>query len=117
MKFNPENSDYTIGALSSLKDAMEKITANHRGSVVVVSDDLLVLGVLSDGDIRRAMVKGATMFMPVEKAMNPNFVSTGNDGKDREEILANHPNINLVPVVDGANTLVDLVIRGGEYKG
>lgn len=113
-----QNFDYIINADSTLSDAMVKITVNHRGCVVVVDNDMLVVGVLSDGDIRRAMVKGATTFTPVEKAMNPNFVSVSSgDNIDADKFFEDHKNINIVPVIDDKNKLVDVIARGGMYSG
>ncbi|OGZ57355.1 MAG: hypothetical protein A3B96_01260 [Candidatus Spechtbacteria bacterium RIFCSPHIGHO2_02_FULL_43_15b] len=112
---NPQNFDYTIDADSTLKVAMQKITANHRGCLIVVDDSTLVVGVLSDGDIRRAMVKGATIIAPVRKAMNTNFLSIESDDTNVERFFEKHSNINVVPVVDRGNKLVDVKIRGGAY--
>lgn len=119
-KLDIKNSNYIIKEDVSLNEAMEAITYNHRGCVVVVNKDFLVLGVLSDGDIRRALVKGATMITPAGKVLNTNFVSVRNDARDTlknpEQFFEVHPNLSVVPVLGGKNRLVDILVRGGPYR-
>jgi CBS domain-containing protein len=114
-----KNLDYIVVSDATLNDAMQKITVNHRGCIVVVDKDMLVVGVLSDGDIRRAIVKGATIFTPVCKVMNQKFLAIFEDKESESvnEIFSKHPYVNVIPKVDKKNKLRDLIIRGGAYKG
>jgi len=116
-----KNSNYIIFNDQSIQEAMESITYNHRGCVVVVNRDWGVLGVISDGDIRRAMVSGATQITPIEKIINTNFVVLTESGKNKLEdvydIFKDHPKVSIVPVVDDSNKLVDIIIKGGVYNG
>lgn len=117
-----KNSNYVVRDFSSLQDVMEAITANHSGSAVVVDDEWHVIGIITDGMIRRALLKGAIMQTPARQALNYNIVSIQNtDTKtlnNIEKFFLNTPAyINVVPVVDDKNILVDIVIRGGSYEG
>ena len=113
-KTNIKNSRYLIFNDASIQDAMEAITHNHRGCVVMVSRDLVVMGVLSDGDIRRAIIKGATSITPVQKVANVNFISVSykHAEEDKENILSRHSDINVIPVIDNKNKLIDVIVRG-----
>ncbi|MBI1888685.1 MAG: CBS domain-containing protein [Candidatus Spechtbacteria bacterium] len=119
-KLDIKNSNYIVKEDASLNEAMEAITYNHRGCVVVVDKDFLVLGVLSDGDIRRALVKGATMITPVSKVLNTNFVSVRDDARDTlqnpERFFEAHANLNVIPVLGEKNRLADILVRGGPYR-
>lgn len=119
-KLDIKNSNYIVRDDVFLAEAMEAITYNHRGCVVVVDKDFLVLGVLSDGDVRRALVKGATMITPVSKVLNTNFVSVSNDERETlenpEHFFEAHPNVTVVPVLGEKNKLVDILVRGGPYR-
>ena len=114
-----KNSNYVVQDDASCAEAMEAITYNHRGCVVVADKNFLVLGVLSDGDIRRALVKGVTMVTPAGKILNTNFISIRYDARetllDPDHFFQDHPNINVVPVLGERNTLVDILVRGGAY--
>jgi len=74
-KFNHQNSSYVVMENVSLEEAMAAITLNQRGAVVVVSGKGTLLGILSDGDIRRALLRHATLITPIAKIINPNVTS------------------------------------------
>ena len=56
------NKDLIIQPNKSLKDAMLKINKNAIGIIFIV-DSKKLLGVLTDGDIRRAILKGINIFL------------------------------------------------------
>ena len=107
------DSNYVVGNDVNIAEAMRAITLNHRGTVVVVDSQNHVVGVVSDGDIRRAIVQGVIIEAPISKCININFVSLpeGISKKDSDDLLDKNRHINLVPVVDQNNKLVDLVVR------
>lgn len=115
-----KNSNYVVFNNASIQDVMEAITCNHRGCVIVVGHDWHVVGVVSDGDIRRGMVKGATTFAPIEKVANLNFISIQEDNKEildnPEEFFKKNSDANVVPVINSSNQLVDILVRGGFYQ-
>ena len=110
-------SNYVLEENSSINAAMEAITLNHRGAVLVVNNLNQVVGVVSDGDIRRAMVKGVIMEAPVRSCINYNyiFLLAGSADKGGRKLFAEHLEINLLPVIGENNKLVDLIIRGGAH--
>lgn len=50
---------------ASIRDAMEALQHNSTNLVVAVSKDMRVLGVVSDGDVRRALLSGLSIDDPV----------------------------------------------------
>ena len=100
--------EFQIELDGNLKDAMEAITANMRG-MVFVTKNKKVVGLLSDGDIRRALLKGVTTLAPVSSIMNQEFVFTSK--KDRKAIkkIMDEKKIYSLPVLDQKKHLVDLV--------
>ena len=74
------HSNIKITSESSIKSAMAKIDKNAMGIVFVVNSSDKLVGVLTDGDIRRGLLKNYTMNdeikkiynkKPVNKARNP----------------------------------------------
>ena len=59
-------SNLLIDRKSSLSSAMEQIEANKQGFVIVHCKDNLLYGVLTDGDIRRAIIRGLGLKSSVE---------------------------------------------------
>ncbi len=104
--------DFVIEASHMLKDALIAITNNRKGSLVVVDQDGRYLGVVSDGDIRRAMVKGATEFTPIEKFVNTNGFFQSDNVTD-EEIKSSfeaHPEITLIPLVGASQAVTSVAL-------
>lgn len=109
-----KNSNLIVHLNDSIQTAMEKITDNQRGAVAVVDDDLYLQGVAADGDIRRAMLRGATLMTPVNKIVNINAVSvTASEVKAgrADEIFRAESSINILPVMDKHNKVIEVAIR------
>ena len=100
-------ADFLVSPTDSIRTAMERITRNkHR--VVVVVDDGLVLGTVSDGDIRRAYMHEQLPITPVSQIMQLNpHVTTETDPEKRKR-LPHTEHVTVLPVVTEDNRLVDL---------
>lgn len=99
--------DFQIESDADLKSAMEAITANGRG-IIFVTEKQIVVGVLSDGDIRRALLNDITMLAPVESIMNPEFAFSTASDKSAVKKMMEEKKISAVPVLDGQRRLTDL---------
>ncbi len=100
---------FTVARGDSIRQAMEKITRNiHR--VVVVLDGRRVVGTVSDGDIRRALLREVMLIAPVEKIMNVNCRVTRESDPVRQREALLREKTTVLPVVDPAGDLVDVVL-------
>lgn len=96
----------------SIDEALRLITDNQRGALVVVDDDFTYRGVVSDGEIRRAFVHGATQLAPISKIVNPNARTVSADAREEADaVFAAYPEITLVPVIGKGNVLLDVIMR------
>ena len=77
---------YLIRSGRTIREAMLRINDNWREIVLVQDADGLVCGAITDGDIRRGILRGETLESPVEQVMNREFVSVGPD-MDRAGVL------------------------------
>ena len=68
------HSNIKINSESSIKNAMTKINKNAMGIVFVVNYSDKLLGVITDGDIRRAILKGINIFAPCKSLMKKKFI-------------------------------------------
>lgn len=57
---------------SSLKETMRQIDRNGLGIAFIVDKNRKLLGVITDGDIRRVILAGKTLDLPIEEVMNRN---------------------------------------------
>ena len=71
-----KESNYTIIENKSIKYALEKINNFKDNSALilfVIDKNAKLIGSLTDGDIRRGLLNGATLDEPVTTVMQKNF--------------------------------------------
>ncbi len=96
----------TSGA--SLTDALLTISQKKLGMTAVVDANRVVVGVLTDGDVRRLFEKGVDVrALTVDEVMSPNPRTISKDvlAVSAVELMQRHQ-INQVLVVDEANQLI-----------
>lgn len=102
----PTLEQMTVRADSTLRDALEVIDRNTQGVCFVVKGRIVV-GVLSDGDIRRALIGKAQVDTPVTEVMQRDFISLPVN-TPLEQIQARlNADIRHIPIVDASGELVD----------
>lgn len=100
-----------IGGDALVQEALARIEANHHGAVFVSGPDGGVIGIATDGDIRRSLLSGSTLETTIASVCNRTFV-WADDRTPRELLLKQLDNrIRLIPVLDGAKRLVAVVTR------
>lgn len=100
-------SDYVIANTSTLKEALIKMTASHKGVLLVADKEYKLLGILSDGDVRRALINDVSLSVPVEQIMNLNPV-VAKDEQQAGSLLQAKQHLLLLPVVDNNGVLVGI---------
>jgi len=80
----------TTSLKTSLKDAMAQMDQSGRGILFVTDDRDRFLGTVTDGDIRRGILDGKPLSMPVAEVMNDNPI-TVEESWSNEQIRAEMP--------------------------
>jgi dTDP-glucose pyrophosphorylase len=96
---------------ASLGEVLARIdTGGYQIALVADREDRL-LGVVTDGDVRRAILKGVPLTSAVNGVMNPSPV-TVSQGTCADEQLAvmRRQSVHQLPIVNGGNLLVGLVL-------
>jgi dTDP-glucose pyrophosphorylase len=98
-----------IGPATSLREALETIDRAGSRMVVVVDDERRLLGTLSDGDVRRGLLRGLTLASAASEAMHVGS-TTAQAHDDRPAILAKMRRLSLfqIPIVDERGVVVGL---------
>ena len=94
-----------------LQEALFTITQNRMGAVCVTDNRENLLGLISDGDIRRCIEKDITSLeYPVEKVMTKNPIVVKNDilVVDIYKIMKNKK-ISVVPVLSDDNKVLGMI--------
>ncbi len=94
----------------SIAQAMAKIDENSKGILFVVDDGRLT-GCLTDGDIRRWLIKTGDLHADIVKAMNCQPQKLSTDKKSQAVVVMSKHHINAVPIVDTENQIVDIVFK------
>lgn len=97
---------------ADLKTAMVSMRQTGLGMAIVVDGHGKVVGIATDGDIRRALIEHEDVHQPVAAMMNRAFVSVP-EGTPKERVLKLlDTRIRIVPVLDSDGRLVQLVRSG-----
>lgn len=99
----------TVAPTASLRQAMQALDAGALGVVLITnpSDDTFV-GLLTDGDIRRALLGGLGLESPLALVPRPN-ATTAHVSMAREEVVKLfNETIRVIPVLDDRRRVVDL---------
>ena len=102
---------YLISPLSSLMDAMQKIDNNRKGFLIVV-DEGRVVGTLTDGDIRRALIHGKKLDSLVADIFIHEFkYILITDSFDDVIELFKDTKVKFLPIVDDNMQLYNIITK------
>lgn len=95
--------------LSTISDAIGVLESKALRIVLVVDDFGKLLGVVTDGDIRRGLIRHMNMNMPVSEVMcKTPTVASLKDDRDKILALMKSGNFLHIPLVDGKGRVVGL---------
>lgn len=100
-----------IGSDTKIIRAMEIIDQGSLQIALVVDEGHHLMGVVTDGDVRRGLLRGVTLDESVEKIMKRDFTTAPLDAS-KETILnlMKQKELRQIPVVDGNGFIVDLKV-------
>lgn len=103
------NKRYLLNQTATVREALVSLDGNTHDwqTLFIVDDDERIVGTLTDGDIRRGLIKGAALDDAVSTVMHTNFkfVREGqNDAQLLKDFREKH--ICFVPVLDNDNHIV-----------
>jgi CMP-N,N'-diacetyllegionaminic acid synthase len=109
-------TQFVINQNSTLKEALLQMTSTHRGILLVVDSDFYLVGVVADGDIRRALLDDVSLSIPITQIMNLNPTVAENEDQARN-ILNENPFYILIPVTDSNGKLTGVLsaLNGKEF--
>jgi dTDP-glucose pyrophosphorylase/predicted transcriptional regulator len=102
--------DVVVSPETLLGDAISKIDVSGLQIALVVATDNTLLGVLTDGDIRRAILAGKNIQVPVSEVMSVQPIAV-RDSTPRNQMLSlmRRNVFRHLPLVDDENRIVGLV--------
>ncbi len=93
----------------TLFKAMELINSNVKGAVFIIGHDKKLCGILTDGDIRRALLEGHDLKTKVGEIVKGNFVYAKVTDTAEQVRAKMTKGIKIIPIVDKNFRVVDYV--------
>ncbi len=104
--------DLIIYPNDSLRYAMERMTKNKKGILLVCDHDFHLVGIISDGDIRRKLIDGVLLTAHIGKIMNTSPLIAKNPEEARK--IINHTGYVVVPILDEEGFITSAAVFEGE---
>ena len=104
-----ELDKYCVGERYTIKEVLEQFESYNHRVAVVTNDSAKVIGVVSQGDILRALSAGRNLYTQVNQIIQSSFLHLYQ--KDLEEAyrIFKKKHISLLPVIDRDNKLIDMI--------
>ncbi|MCF8169442.1 MAG: CBS domain-containing protein [Rhodoferax sp.] len=102
---------FLIPANASLRAALLQIEANHHGFILTTDQAGAVVGLATDGDIRRKLLEGASLDAPISASAHAEFVWADSNAP-REMLLKKLDHrIKVIPLLDVSRLLTGIISR------
>lgn len=100
---------YCISPNYTIKEAIERIDSSKNRVILVVNDDSRVVGVISQGDIIRALISGKNLYTRIDSIIRPNFLYLNERNMEEAYALFKKIKITLLPIVDEDFRIIDVI--------
>ena len=95
---------------------MTSLDHSAQGVVFILDDTNIVKGLLTDGDIRRALLTGGGLDDRARNHMNRDFMSGSTTQNRKDNVALLNDRIRSLPVVDQEGRLVDILFWSDLYR-
>ena len=101
----------TIGEKTSIKQAMKLLNKTGKNCLLVIDANNKLLGTLTDGDLRRAILKGLSYQSSIKESFNrePFVLQSGKFSDSEAGKIMTSEKINLLPILNYEGKLVDYI--------
>ena len=103
---------FVIEKNTSILEALKKIDQNAKGFLIVLDRNGAVLGTLTDGDIRRAFIKGLAVGENISNIYTREFrFLRFTDGVAKAIEMFKSSAIKFLPIVDESKRLINIITK------
>jgi len=102
----PSIEQLKINYKSSIKETLRKINDTSMGSCFIIKKNEII-GVVTDGDIRRALLKGKKLSSPIFQAMKKKFIYLKNNYSEKKINEIFKSDLKIIPIINNKNNLID----------
>lgn len=98
----------------SVREAIQLLDTNAEKFLCIIDENQTLLGLFTQGDMRKYLLNSANLSAPVSEAMNTNPITFSSVEKAIEYLTYNNPLI-VCPIVDEHQRLIDCYISGRTF--
>ena len=105
-----QKTKFIINKNASIEEALKTIDTNGSG-FVLIEKNKKIIGVVTDGDIRRQLLEGHVLEDNIDQCINKNFVYAS-DGEARESIIKKlDSEIKFIPLLNQDFELIKILTK------
>ena len=103
---------------ASIKDAFRQLDKSGKKCLIVANKKNKLLGTLTDGDVRKAILKGKFLKDNINGIYekNPTLLKKGNYSPNEIKDLFLKKKVDVIPIVDSSKKVVDLIFFTEIFK-
>lgn len=113
-----------VGPDASLREVMACVDRNAKGIALVVDQERRLIGTVTDGDLRRAILAGMDLDLPAQTLLDrrpptpyPSPLTAPANTSDAESLrMMNQFGVRQIPMVDEAGRVLDVAFLGDLVK-
>jgi hypothetical protein len=94
---------------TSISNALQVLDSAGIGILLICGSERRLLGVVTDGDVRRYLLRNHSLDVPISRIMNQNFISLQENEEHTALNLLKKSKIEHIPILDIQGRVVDLV--------
>ena len=104
-------NDYIVNKNENLSSVLKKIDKNEHGTIFI-EDNLIIIGLATDGDIRRKLIEENKLSIKISECMNKDFIYLLEEDASKENILKLlDARIRIIPILNSKKNLVSVATK------
>ena len=116
IKSGSELNQFCINIDASITDAMVQIEKNCKRGAIIINENNEVVGVITDGDIRKSLIRGVFQNTLIKDVLNSNFKFIENYPEENLQdrlikVFEKYNELEIIPIVNKSMKLISLGIR------
>ena len=106
-----EVKELVVAEDHSIRTALKQLDKLGSGILFVVSNESKLIGIITDGDIRRSLINDVSLEAEVGTIMNKNFIALPVGSPNVSILNALSDRIKTIPLIDKEGEVVDYATR------
>ncbi len=107
---------YCVKEQYTIKEVLEQFESYNNRVAIVTNDTNKVIGVVSQGDILRALSAGRNLYTPVNQIIQNSFLHLYEKDMEKAYPIFKKKQISLLPVINHNNELIDFITIDDIYQ-